>query len=470
MKWKDMTTEKFITAVKDKYPEQDLDFSCTVFEDKDKYVQIRCLEKDKDGNEHGIFSVKPSWMLDKKAHGCPSCWEETKRLERQEKFKEEVRRRFPDADWDLSTVYYINNYTAVEIYCRKKDANGVEHGIFKVVPSDLLDNKCVYGCRKCYLENHKMSTTEFIARAIEQHGNKYGYDRANERDEDGKVWIYCPIHGYFQQRIAKHLSGQGCPYCGGRAKKTTEDFIKEAKATHPDDDYDYSLVEYDGIDKNVWIVCHKKDRNGNEHGSFQQTPYNHVNLGCGCPKCAVEGRTKSTEQFIADARKVHGDYYDYSRANYINNHTDVEIGCPVHGYFMQSPNAHLDGCGCKQCKESSLERKTRQILEDLGINYVYEKRFDWLGNQNVDFYLTEQHIGIECQGKQHYLPVDFANKGQEWANERFAEQLIWDQRKKQLCEENNLPLFYIRYDEDIEEAVNGIITQINANNGDNQRI
>lgn len=63
---------------------------------------------------------------------------------------------------------------------------------------------------------------------------------------------------------------------------------------------------------------------------------------------------KTTEQFIAEARAIHKDNYDYSKVEYVNAHTDVIIICPVHGEFTQKPWNHLHGnnekgCGCPLC-------------------------------------------------------------------------------------------------------------------------
>ena len=33
--------------------------------------------------------------------------------------------------------------------------------------------------------------------------------------------------------------------------------------------------------------------------------------------------------------KINGDFYDYSKVNYINNKTKVEIICPKHGSFFK---------------------------------------------------------------------------------------------------------------------------------------
>jgi hypothetical protein len=60
-------------------------------------------------------------------------------------------------------------------------------------------------------------------------------------------------------------------------------------------------------------------------------------------------KVSNTEEFIGKARKIHGDKYDYSKVNYINNRTKVCIICPIHGEFWQTPKEHLNKCGCFKC-------------------------------------------------------------------------------------------------------------------------
>lgn len=58
-----------------------------------------------------------------------------------------------------------------------------------------------------------------------------------------------------------------------------------------------------------------------EHGEFWQTPHNHLNKK-GCPICAKRKfgayHKDNTESFIAKAKAVHGDKYDYSKVEYVN--------------------------------------------------------------------------------------------------------------------------------------------------------
>lgn len=120
---------------------------------------------------------------------------------------------------------------------------------------------------------------------------------------------------------------------------TLKDFITKAREIHGDK-YDYSKVEYVDDKTKVCII-------DPEYGEFWQTPANHLK-GSGCPKRS--GKSVPTkEEWVASARKVHGDKYDYSKVDYVNNRTKVCIICPEHGEFWQKPNDHLKGKGCPKC-------------------------------------------------------------------------------------------------------------------------
>jgi hypothetical protein len=57
----------------------------------------------------------------------------------------------------------------------------------------------------------------------------------------------------------------------------------------------------------------------------------------------------NTEEFIAKAKAVHGDRYDYSKVEYVGIYSKVCIICPDHGEFMQVARQHLKGIGCPNC-------------------------------------------------------------------------------------------------------------------------
>ena len=187
----------------------------------------------------------------------------------------------------------------------------------------------------------KKTKEEFIAKAKLVHGDKYDYSKVEYVGALTKVCIICPKHGEFCQEANSHLRGQGCPKCKSKKQTcTTDEFIAKAKKIHGDK-YDYSKVNYVNNYTKVCIICH-------EHGEFWQTPGAHLR-GQGCPKCKSKKQTCTTDEFIAKAKKIHGDKYDYSKVEYVNRKTKVCIICPKHGEFWQTPSAHLRGQGCPKC-------------------------------------------------------------------------------------------------------------------------
>ena len=69
----------------------------------------------------------------------------------------------------------------------------------------------------------------------------------------------------------------------------------------------------------------------------------------------------TTEKFVLNSQQLHGNRYDYSRVQYKNSYTKVEIICRVHGSFWKTPIGHLRGCGCNSCpKEESVSRTCNQ--------------------------------------------------------------------------------------------------------------
>lgn len=213
----------------------------------------------------------------------------------------------------------------------------------------------------------------FIEKAREVHGDKYDYSKVNYQGSKTKVTIICHQHGEFEQTPYRHLRGQGCPKCGylsvsEKIRLTQDEYIVKCREVHGDK-YDYSKVEYVNSRTPVCIICP-------EHGEFWQIARNHM-CGLGCPKCGQ--RYSDTEFFIKKAREVHGDKYDYSKVNYVNNRTKVIIGCKIHGDFEKTPNSHLCGEGCPECSEEIRRSKRRKDVDELitEFNEIHHNKYDY---------------------------------------------------------------------------------------------
>lgn len=324
--------------------------------------------------------------------------------------------------YDYSKMKFVDETTEICIICPI-------HGEVWLSPFEhLIGNGCPY----CVV-NKKSTKEEFILKANLVHNDKYDYSKVDYVNNRTKVCIICKKHGEFFQTPHKHLKGQGCRECAyERITKermfTTKSFIKKAKEIHGEK-YDYSEVEYKGYDEDVCIICPI-------HGRFYQTPDSHLQ-GSGCQKCSKKYRM-TTEEYINLAVKIHGDKYDYSKVNFINNKTKISIICKEHGEFHQLPKNHLKGQGCPLCRLSHLEIEIANMLKENNIEYEQQKRFEWLNKMSLDFYLPNYNIAIECQGIQH-----FEHKENSIFDEKMVDEIkTRDNIKRELCSENNIKLLY----------------------------
>jgi very-short-patch-repair endonuclease len=295
---------------------------------------------------------------------------------------------------------------------------------------------------------------DFITESNIIHNNKYDYSLVNYINSRTKVKIICKKHGVFEQTPNNHLRGQECPECYGNKKLTKEKFILKSNIIH-NNKYDYSLVKYKNAKTKVKIIC-------NKHGVFEKTPDNHISKKQGCPICHnidTGNRCRKTkEKFISDSINIHGYKYDYSLVEYKNGNTKVKIICEKHGVFNQAPKHHLYGAGCPKCNNSKGEIIIEKYLLDNNINYTEQKKFNNCKYKKLlpfDFYLFDYNICIEYDGEQHYKP-----KKHFGGEETFKMQCIRDNIKTQFCNNNNIKLIRIKYNDNVEEKIQYLINNI----------
>jgi G:T-mismatch repair DNA endonuclease (very short patch repair protein) len=187
---------------------------------------------------------------------------------------------------------------------------------------------------------------------------------------------------------------------------TTEQFVERVRVVHGTK-YDYTLVDYRGAKVKVVILCPI-------HGKFSITPDSHM-AGSGCPHCGlaqqVAARTMTGTEFTARGVEVHGEgTYDYSRVVYGQCGDDlVEILCPKHGSFWQSPGNHIyNAAGCPSCthRYSAPHKEIESFLDTLGIVYRSNDRKQ-IHPFELDIYIPSHKLAIEFNGKYwHSIAAD----------------------------------------------------------------
>ena len=104
---------------------------------------------------------------------------------------------------------------------------------------------------------------------------------------------------------------------------------------------------------------------------------------------------KTTDEFVADAKLVHGDKYDYSNVDYINSHIKTNVICSSHGGFQISPTNHLKGRGCPKCKFDKLASNFLSTTEEF-VKKATHKHREKYGSGMVKYSGAFVHVPIIC--------------------------------------------------------------------------
>ena len=129
-----------------------------------------------------------------------------------------------------------------------------------------------------------------------------------------------------------------------------------------------------------------------------------------CKSCArekaMEAHTHTTskrraysdqESFVRVAQ-AQGRGFDYRKVVYVNAKTPVEILCPEHGSFWQSPTNHMSGKGCPMCKNEALGDRSRKSQHNFIADAValWGDRFDYTSVVYID-----SHTPVEIVCRNH---------------------------------------------------------------------
>jgi len=122
-----------------------------------------------------------------------------------------------------------------------------------------------------------------------------------------------------------------------------------------------------------------------------------------CMKCA---RRSTKEEFITKAKIVHNDFYDYSKTVYSTSSNKVVIVCPIHGNFIQTASEHLVGKGCAKC--GILKQTATQTLSTTSFTFkavqIHGTRYDYSA---VVYTGCRDFITIKCRIHGEFLQNPF---------------------------------------------------------------
>ena len=246
---------------------------------------------------------------------------------------------------------------------------------------------------------NKLTTAEWTTKAKATHGNRYDYSKVTYVNAKTKIIICClvPGHGEWLASPDGHLRGRGCPLCGGSNKKTTGQFIEDARVIHGDT-YEYENCSYVNSHTNVSINCI-------HHGAFPQSPTAHLS-GQGCPKCGQEiinsKKRMSTTDILDLFNKPNnlGGFVTFDEGTYRSMNERMAIQCSIHGkQIPRLVNAMVISIHpCLKCSDplryDGLTESQFSAKLDDKFNGQYEiELFDYIGN--------ETRVNLNCSIDGH---------------------------------------------------------------------
>jgi ribosomal protein L36 len=177
--------------------------------------------------------------------------------------------------------------------------------------------------------------------------------------------------------------------------------------------YDYSKTKWVDSQTPVTITCPI-------HGDFKQLPNGHL-LGHGCQKCS--GKYMDTEYFIEQSKKIHGNRYDYSKTEYIDNRTKVIIICKIHGEFKQRYDGHLSGYGCPKCSGGYMD--TEYFIEKA--KEIHRDKYDYSKAEYVNFktpviIICPEHGEFKQRPGNHFRGSNCPKCARNKTTQEFIEQ------------------------------------------------
>ena len=304
----------------------------------------------------------------------------------------------------------------------------------------------------------------------EKFGDKLTLIKPNFSTISAKCEVICNICGYRTKANYKMLLRwkHHCPKCFHKElskkkflnieeiKKNIETIINDEN--NPYDDY--NLDNYIDTHHQINVHCSK-------HGWFHPTYKNFIS-GHGCYECGLEKTAEakriSKEEILDRFSKVEGgDDFIYDLNNLKSTHDKIDITCKKCGYiFNRVLKSHLKSPTCPNCENYTiLVKEIINFLEENNIEYIREKTFDWLyfnRNLYLDFFLPKYNIAIECQGLQHFEPINFFG-----GEEKFRKCRERDICKLEKCKEHDIKIIYYskeKYSEFLGEKVYNDITEI----------
>ena len=365
--------------------------------------------------------------------------------------------KYPELDFSRFKV--TNSKEKSIVICMK-------HGEFEVSRFNLIQSK--YGCKEC--ANEMLNTirkevkidynkTKDYREKAKECRPEYDYSKFNPKNFKDKSIVICKLHGEFLANLKSIYRKDVkilCKECRG-PYSDAEYKINELKNKFPN--LDFSKFEFRGTKVKSIVICPKHGEMLKSYETLMRPDYK-----SGCIKC----KNGDSEMYINRLKEKFPEL-DFSKFEYINNHTPGIVICKEHGEFTVRYNDMISNrrvSACPMCHNYKQSRYEDELIEY--IKSIYDKLVI-KGNRNIvlnehsnrflelDIYLPDIKLAIEFNGSYWHSDEFIKNK-----NPYFNSSKEYHDYKFNKCKEKDIELIFI--DEiDYIENKNKVLEHISNN-------
>lgn len=371
------------------------DYSGVNFTGADNKVKIRCKKHDL------IFEQKAA--NHKHGQGCPECGKEktnefaaSRRTSQNDAIKalEDVHGK---DRYDYSRVRFQQWNQKIEIGCLDPQCNG------NFFWQNAQGHRSGFGCPECGIRTRanllRTPFEIFRAQAIKIHGEIYKYDQSSYVNSKSKINYRCSICDRFvSQRVSAHLSQRaGCPTCSQRrASEASQlgeiEMKKLLNGVHGD-----RFIWLSSDDKWKWSsnIFRRCTICGDER--YQSVINLMADKGCGSCSRTDKHTNKSFKKLLEE---IHGEnVFDYSKMNYVDNGTKINLVCNVCTNDFWSKPSNLLYKGCARCAAKKFaSAKEIAWLKSLGIDDQFRGQIIHVGSKKFNLDAMVGNVVYEFNG------------------------------------------------------------------------
>jgi uncharacterized protein with PIN domain len=347
-------------------------------------------------------------------------------------------KRKTDAEFKKEVYDLVGDeYIFLDPYVNANTKIRVKHNkcgnIYEVRPADFLNgSRCSY-CAG----NLKKTDAQFKLEVRNLVGDEYTFLDPYVNAHTKLRVKHNKCGHIYEVQPSNFLNDSHCPYCSGHHKKTNTEFKQEI--------YDLVGNEYTFLDSYVSIMTKLRVKHNKCGHTYKVLPNNFIR-GSRCPYCSVSVG-KNNARFKQEVFDLVGSEYTFLE-HYINSYIKIRVKHNTCGtiYKVRPTEFISQNTRCPYCNSPKGELIISKVLDNLNINYEYQKTFNGLRDTqplSYDFYIPNQNILIEYQGIQHYESIDHFG-----GEDAFNKQQIHDKLKSDYAKNNGYNLIAVPYTED----------------------